>query len=151
LRGSGFQPGCREELLETLLSSPDSITDLLKKGNVHMRIAIPTTGDCLNPHFGHCEKFVIIDVDPKTREVIATTEALAPEHQPGLLPVWLKERGVTHVIAGGMGAHARSLLSDASIEVITGASVESPAVLVRNYLNGTLVSVDQPCDHVCSH
>lgn len=116
-----------------------------------MRIAIPTTGDCLNPHFGHCEKFVFVDVDPKTKEVTDTMEALAPEHQPGQLPVWLKERGVTHIIAGGMGTRARALLGEASIEVITGAPVESPAVLVRNYLNGTLVSVDRICDHVCSH
>jgi predicted Fe-Mo cluster-binding NifX family protein len=52
-----------------------------------MRIAIPIAEDRLNPHFGHCEKFAIIDVDPKTKEVIATTEEVAPEHQPGLLPV----------------------------------------------------------------
>ena len=81
-------------MLEIPLSLPSPITDLLKKGNVHMRIAIPTTGDCLNPHFGHCEKFALVDVDPKTKEVTATTELVAPEHQPGLLPVWLKERGV---------------------------------------------------------
>lgn len=116
-----------------------------------MRIAISVTGDCLNPHFGHCEKFAIVDVDPKTKEVIATTEALAPEHQPGLLPVWLKERGVTHVIAGGMGARALSLFQEASIEVITGAPAESVAILVHKYLDGTLVSVEHLCEHVCNH
>jgi len=138
-------------MLEIPLSSPSSITDLLKKGNVHMRIAIPTTGDCLNPHFGHCEKFALVDVDPKTKEVTATTEALAQEHQPGLLPVWLKERGVTVVIAGGMGARALSLFQEASIEVITGAPAESVATLVRKYLDGSLVSVEHLCEHVCSH
>jgi predicted Fe-Mo cluster-binding NifX family protein len=138
-------------MLEIPLSSPSPITDLLKKGNVHMRIAIPTTGDCLNPHFGHCEKFALVDVDPKTKEVTATTELVAPEHQPGLLPVWLKERGVTVVIAGGMGARALSLFQEASIEVITGAPAESVATLVRKYLDGSLVSVEHLCEHVCSH
>jgi len=138
-------------LLETPSSSPDSITDLLKKGNVHMRIAIPTTGDTLNPHFGHCEKFALVDVDPKTKEVTATTEVAAPEHQPGLLPVWIKERGVTVVIAGGMGARALSLFQEASIEVITGAPAESVATLVRKYLDGLLVSVEHLCEHVCNH
>jgi predicted Fe-Mo cluster-binding NifX family protein len=138
-------------MLEIPLSSSSPITDLLKKGNVHMRIAIPTTGDCLNPHFGHCEKFALVDVDPKTMEVTATTELVAPEHQPGLLPVWLKERGVTVVIAGGMGARALSLFQEASIEVITGAPAESVATLVRKYLDGTLVSVEHLCEHVCSH
>ena len=138
-------------MLEIPLSSSSPITDLLKKGNVHMRIAIPTTGDCLNPHFGHCEKFALVDVDPKTKEVTATTELVAPEHQPGLLPVWLKERGVTVVIAGGMGARALSVFQEASIEVITGAPAESVATLVRKYLDGTLVSVEHLCEHVCSH
>jgi predicted Fe-Mo cluster-binding NifX family protein len=53
--------------------------------------------------------------------VTATKETPAPEHQSGLLPPWLKERGVTHVIAGNMGAQARSLFYAASVEVLTGA------------------------------
>ncbi len=112
-----------------------------------MRFAIPTTGTCLEQHFGHCEKFVFIDVDAGTKQVAATTEATAPEHQPGLLPPWLKERGVTHVIAGNMGARARSLFQEVSIEVLTGAPVESAAVLVSQYLNGTLVTSENTCDH----
>jgi predicted Fe-Mo cluster-binding NifX family protein len=138
-------------MLEIPLSSPSPITDLLKKGNVHMRIAIPTTKDCQNPHFGHCEKFALVDVDPKTKEVTATTEVVAPEHQPGLLPVRLKERGVTVVIAGGMGARALSLFQEASIEVITGTPAESVATLVRKYMDGSLVSVEHLCEHVCAH
>ena len=116
-----------------------------------MKIAIPTTGDTLNPHFGHCEKFALVDVDPETKKVTATTEVVAPEHQPGLLPVWLKERKVTVVIAGGMGARALSLFKDASIEVITGAPAESVTTLVRKYLDGSLVSVERLCEHVCNH
>jgi predicted Fe-Mo cluster-binding NifX family protein len=116
-----------------------------------MKIAIPVAGDTLNPHFGHCEKFAFVEVDSKTREVIATTEIAAPEHQPGLLPRWLKERGVTVVIAGGMGARALALFQEASIEVITGAPAESVATLVGKYLDGSLVSVEHLCEHVCSH
>jgi len=48
-----------------------------------MRIAIPTTGDRLEQHFGHCEKFVLTDVDPVSHRVIATVEEPAPEHHPG--------------------------------------------------------------------
>lgn len=116
-----------------------------------MRIAIPMSGDYLEQHFGHCEKFAVIDIAAGTKEVTATNVIQAPEHQPGLLPPWLKERGVTLVIAGGMGAHARSLLREASIEVITGAPAERPAVLVRRYLDGTLATVERSCDHVCNH
>jgi hypothetical protein len=74
-------------------TSQTSTTDSPKKGNAHMKIAIPVTGDSLNPHFGHCEKFAFVEVDSKIREVIATTEIPAPEHQPGLLPRWLWSAG----------------------------------------------------------
>ena len=112
-----------------------------------MRIAIPTTGDRLEQHFGHCEKFVLTDIDPISRQITATAEAPAPEHQPGLLPPWLKERGVTHVIAGNMGTRARTLLLEASVEVLTGAPVEPASVLVRQYLDGTLVTGQSTCHH----
>jgi predicted Fe-Mo cluster-binding NifX family protein len=119
------------------------------EGNAFMRIAIPMNGNCLDPHFGHCAKFALIDVAPETKTVTSSKEIPAPEHQHGLLPPWLKERGVTLVIAGGMGAHARSLLQDASIDVITGAPAEAPVVLVRRYLNGTLETEERLCDHGC--
>lgn len=116
-----------------------------------MRIAIPVSGDCLEQHFGHCERFVILDISPGTGQVTATREVPAPEHQPGLLPPWLREQGVTLVIAGGMGVHARSLLQENSIEVITGAPSQNAAALVRLYLEGGLTTTERTCDHVCNH
>ncbi len=112
-----------------------------------MRIAIPIAEGRLAQHFGHCEKFALVDVDPVTRQTTASTEVTAPEHQPGLLPPWLKERGVTLVIAGGMGARAHSLFQTASIEVLTGASSETAATLVQQYLDGKLVTGANGCDH----
>jgi len=116
-----------------------------------MRIAIPMSGECLDQHFGHCQKLALFDVSDQTREITAHVELAAPQHEHGLLPRWLKERDATVVIAGGMGAHARTLLEEAQIEVITGAPSEPPAVLVRHYLDGVLTSIDRKCDHVCSH
>lgn len=121
------------------------------KESIRMRIAIPMKGDHLDQHFGHCERFALIDVASESRQVTAETAVTAPEHQHGLLPLWLKERGVTHVIAGGIGAHARSLLQDASIEVITGAPSEVPAVLVKRFLGGDLESIERACGHTCTH
>lgn len=112
-----------------------------------MRIAIPITGGRLCSHFGHAERFALVDVDPVTKQTSASTEVTAPEHQPGLLPPWLKERGVNLVIAGGMGARAQSLLQAASIEILSGAPEEPTAALVRQYLDGTLVTGESTCDH----
>ena len=112
-----------------------------------MRIAISMADGRLAQHFRHCEKFAFVDVDPLTKEITATTEVPAPEHQPGLLPPWLKERGVNLVIAGGMGSRAHALFQAASIEVLTGAPAESASTLVRQYLDGKLVTGDNACDH----
>ena len=112
-----------------------------------MRIAIPVAEESLAQHFGHCEKFALIDVDPETKEITQSAEIAAPEHQPGLLPSWLKERGVSLVIAGGMGSRARTLFQSLSIEVLTGAPAESPSALVRKCLDGTLVTTANVCDH----
>lgn len=112
-----------------------------------MRIAIPIAGGRLAPHFGHCEKFALVDVDQAGRQATAFTEVTAPEHQPGLLPPWLKERGVQVVIAGGMGERARTLFEEASIEVLSGAPAETARTLVRQYLEGTLVTGPGACDH----
>ncbi len=112
-----------------------------------MRIAIPVTGAQLAEHFGHCEKFAMFDVDPETKRFSANPDIPAPEHQPGLLPRWLKERGVTHVIAGGMGSHARSLFDELSVTVITGAPIETAVILVSQYLDGQLLTTENLCDH----
>lgn len=116
-----------------------------------MKIAIPMSGACLDQHFGHCQNFAFIDIDPGSRKVVSSEVTPAPEHQHGLLPLWLKQRGVTHVIAGGMGAHARSLLKDASVEAITGAPSQTPTVLVERFLEGTLKTNERSCDHNCHH
>lgn len=112
-----------------------------------MRIAIPIANGFLAQHFGHCEKFALVDVDLATKRITASTEVDAPEHQPGLLPPWLKERGVNLIIAGGMGSRAHSLFQAASIEVLTGAPADGATAIVRQYLDGTLVTGENACDH----
>lgn len=114
-----------------------------------MRIAIPLTEGRLAQHFGHCEKFALVDIDTEKRSVTAVTEVDAPEHEPGLLPSWLSARQVNMVIAGGMGTRAQSLFGDASIRVITGAAGGTAQSLAEEYLNGTLVSRPSTCDHGC--
>ncbi len=75
-----------------------------------MRIAIPLADGKLAMHFGHCERFVLVDLDPAGKKVVKRENVKAPPHQPGLLPSWLAERGATIIIAGGMGRRARDYL-----------------------------------------
>ncbi len=110
-----------------------------------MRIAIPISSGQLAQHFGHCEQFAFFDVD--TGRVVAEKQEPAPEHEPGLLPRWLSERGVKLVIAGGMGSRALSLFKQEGIEVLIGAESREPATIVRDYLGNRLVTGANGCDH----
>ncbi|MDX9773713.1 MAG: NifB/NifX family molybdenum-iron cluster-binding protein [Bacteroidales bacterium] len=109
------------------------------------RIAIPLAGGILCSHFGHCEQFAILDAEGKT----VTNESLVtpPPHEPGLLPGWLAEKGVTDVIAGGMGQRAISLFNQNSINVFVGAPVKSPDELASDLLNERLQAGANMCDH----
>ena len=51
-----------------------------------MRIAIPVADGRLAMHFGHCEKFALLDVDTDEKKIIKKEEIDAPPHEPGLLP-----------------------------------------------------------------
>ena len=112
-----------------------------------MRIAIPTADGKLCLHFGHCQQFTVVDADPDTKGVVRTEQLTPPPHEPGVLPAWLKELGVSVVIAGGMGARAQQLFAASGIRVVTGASSAPPADIVAEFLNATLASGSNPCDH----
>ena len=112
-----------------------------------MRIAIPTSGGELSPHFAHARAFAIIDVDPTTREIENLKFLEAPEHQPGLLPRWLKEMGATVIISAGMGHKAQNLFEQNGIEVVIGAKGRIPGEIARTYLGGELQTGQNLCDH----
>ena len=112
-----------------------------------MRIAIPVAGGKLAMHFGHCEEFALIDVDAAEKKVTGRKTAPAPAHQPGLLPRWLAEQGADMIIAGGMGMRAQNLFAEQNIEVVVGAPAEDPEVIVTAYLDGTLETGGNICDH----
>ena len=112
-----------------------------------MKIAIPLADGRLSPHFGHCERFTLIDVDTAANKIVKREDIEAPPHEPGLLPAWLAQRGATVIIAGGMGQRAQDLFAQNGIRVLVGAPAEVPEALVLDYLSGTLQVGDNVCDH----
>ena len=112
-----------------------------------MKIAIPTVNGALCMHFGHCEVFTVIDVDSKTRKIISTTMEVPPAHEPGVLPKWLGEMGVDVIIAGGMGMRAQQLFTANNVKVVVGANADKPEDLVYSYLDNSLVTGNNACDH----
>ena len=112
-----------------------------------MRIAIPIAGGRLCMHFGHCEQFALVEVDDAASKPVNTTFVTPPPHEPGVLPRWLHEQGATVIIAGGMGQRAQQLFTQNDIKVVVGAPAETPENLVQAYLDGTLASGQNACDH----
>ena len=110
-----------------------------------MKIAIPLAEGKLAAHFGHCQQFAVIDVD--NNEIKNKALLTPPPHEPGVLPRWLGEMGVNLIIAGGMGQRAIILFGEQQIQVIVGAQAEEPEILVRQYLDQTLATGNNLCDH----
>ncbi|MFA4943428.1 MAG: iron-sulfur cluster carrier protein MrpORP [Lentisphaeria bacterium] len=112
-----------------------------------MKIAIPIANGRLTPHFGHCAQFALLEVDPATQNLIQKTVIDAPPHEPGLLPRWLAGHGVGVIIAGGMGQRAQSLFAEQRIIVRVGAPAETPEALALAFLDGSLQTGANACDH----
>jgi len=112
-----------------------------------MKIAVPLADGKLSLHFGHCERFALVEVEPDGKKILKRTDADAPPHQPGLLPEWLAGRGATVIIAGGMGRRAQDLFAQKGIAVVVGAPCDTPESLVNAYLAGILKTGDNICDH----
>ncbi len=108
-------------------------------------IVIPVTDGVLSSHFGHCEEFYFASVEDK--KIIEEHMQTPPEHEPGLYPKWVKEHGGTLVIAGGMGQRARNLFAENGVEIIVGGPSELPRKVAEDYLNGTLQTTANTCDH----
>lgn len=117
-----------------------------------MKIAFASDGNFVAQHFGRCEQYVLVSIYDG-REIGRETLP-SPEHQPGMLPLFLSEYGITHIVAGGMGLKAQELFAQNDIQVIVGAS-ELLDQVVDDFLQGRLELGESFCDHspghVCDH
>ena len=113
-----------------------------------MRIAISTDGGSVSAHFGRCPSYTLIDIEDG--KVVGRREIPNPGHSPGFLPGYLGERGVTVIIAGGMGPRAQDLFAENGIETIIGVEGHVDEVVDR-FLRGTLEAGRDLCDHGHRH
>jgi len=109
-----------------------------------MKIAVTHDKGNVFQHFGHTEQFKLYEVENgriRSAEVIGTEgnghEALAD---------FLKKKGVTTLLCGGIGDGAQKALAQAGIEVVSGAEGNTDEA-VEMYLAGELKSAGVNCDH----
>ena len=112
-----------------------------------MKIAIPVANGELCAHFGHCQHFALISIDPSQKQILSNEVAIPPSHEPGALPRWLNEMDANIIIAGGMGMRAQQFFAQYGIEVVVGAQPDTPENVVTAYLNGELATGANLCDH----
>lgn len=103
-----------------------------------MKAAFPVENGLICPHFGHAPEFLFVQISDGI-QVSRATE-IPPDHEPGVLPNWIKDMGADVLVAGGLGARASQILEDLGVKVITGVSGEVDSVvseLAKGALKGT--------------
>jgi predicted Fe-Mo cluster-binding NifX family protein len=127
-------------------SEPEKVVHKKENAEV-LRIAIPVFEGHLSAHFGHCEEFAVYAVDVKSKKILSQENTPPPPHEPGVLPTWLSGKGVNMIIASGMGSRAQDIFTEKGTQVVVGAPAEGPDRIINAYLNGTLASGENTCDH----
>ena len=85
-----------------------------------MKIVIPTLDGKLCAHFGHCETFSFVEVNPETKEIVSI-ETNAPEDGISCQSAgWIGEQGADLVLAGGMGGRPMMMFEHFGIQVVSG-------------------------------
>jgi predicted Fe-Mo cluster-binding NifX family protein len=115
--------------------------------NKAVKVAVPLDDDLVSAHFGHPECFTLMTVELSSQRVLAEERVNPPPHEPGRLPVWLAELGVSTVLTGGMGPRAIALLEARGVEVLTGVPGLPARDAVQRWLDGNLPAVENRCDN----
>lgn len=112
-----------------------------------MRYAVPVADGKVCAHFGRCSHFALFDVDESAMSIVARQMVRSPGHEPGVLPGWLAEQGVSVVIASGMGSRAQALFNERGIRVLIGVRGDDPEKAVLDCAKGDLATGGNICDH----
>ncbi|GAI73622.1 unnamed protein product, partial [marine sediment metagenome] len=91
-----------------------------------MRVAVSATGPTLDaevePRFGRCPYFVIVDPDTMQFEALENSSATQAGGAGISTGQMIASKGVQVVLTGNCGPNAYQVLSAAGIQVITGVS-----------------------------
>jgi predicted Fe-Mo cluster-binding NifX family protein len=102
----------------------------------NLKIAIPVIDDLMAMHFGHCQKFAIVETN--NDQIVHIDLIDPPVHERGRYPFFLAQKGVNVIISGGMGIKALDLFARNNIDFYLGVSAEKPETLVEKFLQNKL-------------
>ena len=110
------------------------------------KIAIPTNGELLDPHFGRAAGFTVFEVEGKETRFVELLSAAGLQHQHEGLASMFKRNGVDVLVCGGIGGGMINGLTAIGLEVVTGAS-GNVAEVAKTYASGNLVNTATVCEH----
>ena len=106
-----------------------------------MKIAMPLAEGRVAKLSEDCDRFTIVDVDLTEKRILDSCRAGPDGEWLGRLAAWLAAQSVDLVIAVEVRPEMKTDLMESDIRIIAGASNDSPHVVVKAYLAGSL---DQP-------
>lgn len=117
-----------------------------------MKIAVTTQGpnldDKVDPRFGRCAYFLVVDTETMTAEAVENANVNAGGGAGIQSAQLIADRGVSHVLTGNCGPNAYRTLEAAEIKIIVGVSGIAREA-VEKFKSGDLDVTDAP--NVGSH
>ena len=112
-----------------------------------MKVAVPSNGDVVDDHFGHCKYFTVFELDSDNR-VVAREKVDSPEGCgcKSNIASQLSAMGVQVMLAGNMGQGAVKVLDRNGIRVLRGCQGKIEDV-VQAFAEGRLMDSGEGCDH----
>lgn len=112
-----------------------------------MKVAITATGPTLDadidPRFGRCQYFIIVDPETMQFEALENSGAMAGGGAGVSTAQMIAAKGVDVVLTGNCGPNAYQVLSTAGIKVVTGVSGKMRDA-IHSYKSGKLKASSQP-------
>ena len=112
-----------------------------------MKLAISATDPSLDaevdPRFGRCQYFVIVDPETMAFEGLENSSAMAAGGAGISTAQMIANKGVQVVLTGNCGPNAYQTLSAAGVQVITGVSGRMRDA-IEGYKSGRFQAISQP-------
>jgi predicted Fe-Mo cluster-binding NifX family protein len=112
-----------------------------------MKIAVSATAPDLNtdidPRFGRCQYFIIVDSDTMEFEAIKNESMMAAGGAGISAAQTIAKKGAEVVLTGNCGPNAHETLSAAGVQVTTGVSGQIKAA-IEAYKKGEFTANEQP-------
>ncbi len=131
------------EALESAIILQTNIEKL--KGDKIMRIVIPSADEKLCGHFGHCEYFTFVEINPETKEIISIEKKVPEEGISCQSASWIATQGANIILAGGMGGRPMAIFAQNGVKVITGCPELEIETVVNQFLNDSLATGENSC------